>query len=436
MVSNTTLLAIWQQSEYDWRQFSAWYSLHQYDDLVIEPERWTIKLRLLQLLIGALPFLPRLVRFSVALALIAPFEQVVRWVVASVAAGKLWWLRRRGLIVVAIAGSYAKTSTKHILEHTLAADRNVLITPHSINTLMGVSGVIIRSLHAQHQVFIVEFGEYHPQDIPRLTSWIRPDYGILTPIGRQHLEIIGGFDELIKTFSSFVTFFHNAKNILIAEENREHFSQQKYSSYGKTTASTYRTSSAQVTRRGTQYAVYVPEKFEAFIPLFGEHQAINTLPALWLAQQLGVENERVVERLSTLPFIPRRHEPTFAANGMLILDNSYNTNPDSVQSSLQLIEELKPQRALIVTMGFTELGDEAKAIHRSYGKQLAKTMDVVGLIETRHTPEIIDGFVGAGGKREQIVIGKTMDEAIQLLSAWMGPDAILLLEGGYRELYT
>lgn len=435
-MNTTTLLAILQQSEYDFHILKRWEKAHRHEDIRLEPEKWTAKLRVVRAACRALPMVPMLTRIQLGLWLLAPFEYVVRQLIYSQAQQKLASFRKNGLKVVAVAGSYGKTSTKNILVHTLSEQKKVLATPLSINTMLGISQIVKKDLLASHDVFIVELGEYHPEDIPQLTKFLQPDFGILTPIGRQHLEIIGGMENIIQSLKTFVDFF--PKDRLIIHELNQAVFNMDASWYGKEKQSTLQVRNAKVTRAGTEFEVFVEntdQPYSAFIPLFGEHQAINTLTAIWMGEKLGIEPKHIIKRLRTLPYITRRHEPTFAEHNVLILDNSYNTNPDSVQESLKLVNALEPSKRFIVTVGFTELGDESEKIHREFGKQLANQIDYVGLIKAPWSDTIVDGFVSAGGNKDHIFIGQSQEEAFAKIQKFVVPNSVVLFEGGYREVY-
>jgi UDP-N-acetylmuramoyl-tripeptide--D-alanyl-D-alanine ligase len=383
--------------------------------------------------------LPPLTAIRIALLMLSPFEHSVRRYIYAQAKAKLTTHQNAGLKVIAVAGSYAKTSTKHILAHALSQQDSVLITPKSVNTLLGISEVIRHSLSKQHKIFIVELGEYHPQDIPALVRFVEPDLGILTPIGRQHLEIIGGIENIVKSLTHFVQFFTDPKKVLLHEINRQYFTDFQGVFYGVSESSQLRVDQTKVTRAGTEYTIIDSlnnQSHSAFIPLFGEHQAVNTLSAVWAAQQLDIDQTAMLKKLSTLPYIHRRHEPTFADNNVLILDNSYNTNPDSVQESLKLVNQLSPSKRFIVTLGFTELGDESDKIHFEYGKTLANQMDYVGLIKAPWSDKIVDGFTSAGGLKDHILIGHSQEDAFAQIQPFVVPNSVILFEGGYREVYV
>lgn len=435
----TTLLAILQQSEYDSGILRRWVKAHKDEKSELQPEKWTAKLKLIRLICQALFFLPSLTGIDIALFLLFPIEQIIRQQRYAKAKAKLTQLRQNGLKVIAIAGSYAKTSSKNILTHALADKNEVLATPHSINTLLGIADVIQQELTTEHKIFIVELGEYHPEDIPALTQFIQPDLGILTPIGRQHLEIIGGMKQLIASLTHFVEYFTQSQNLLVHEINKQYFPDFAGSFYGVDTQSQFQVVQTQISRAGTEFSIIEPatnQTLHCFIPLFGEHQAVNTLTAIWAGKQLGIETKAIVKRLRTLPYITRRHEPRFAENNVLILDNSYNTNPDSVIESLKLVNQLEPTKRFIVTVGFTELGEESKKIHHEYGQQLANQIDYVGLIKAPWSDNIVDGFVEGGGQKDHIFIADSQEAAFAQIQQFVVPGSVILFEGGYREVYV
>jgi UDP-N-acetylmuramoyl-tripeptide--D-alanyl-D-alanine ligase len=439
-MKQNTLLAILQQSEYDLNDFKRWYKDHKHEDLAIKPDKWTAKLKLITLVVGFLPFLPELQRFILATQVVQPIDQSIRLAYYLAASTKLFLLRKKGLQVVAIAGSYGKTSTKNIAAHALSNQQKVLFTPKSINTLLGIAQVILDDLKAEHNVFIVEFGEYNDEDVRNLTNFTKPDLAILTPIGRQHLERFGSIEKITETFLPLITFFESQPEKLLVDEKNKNLvdaaleNEMHYTTYGILSSSKLRLENASISRQGTEFDTTY--KKAVFIPLYGEHQATNALASIWLAEKLNLNINNAIAQLATLPYVERRHEPHFAKNNVLILDNSYNTNPDSATFSLRLINELEASRRLIITPGFVELGKASQKIHLTFGEQLAASVDYVGLIEAPWTEAIIEGFTKAGGKRDHMVIGKDLDGALAKLSGMIIPSSIVLFEGGFREVYT
>lgn len=438
-MQKTTLLAILQQCEYEVPRWQKWFAQHHDDERAVAPPHWTAKLKLIHFLSSCFFFLPSITGIRLALALISPGEWLIRQTYLIRAGWKLWWLKWQGLTVVAIAGSYAKTSTKHILHHTLSGEISTLVTPKSINTPLGIAQVILRDLTPSHRLFVVELGEYYPGDIRRLAHFVKPHFGIITPVGRQHLERMGTVETIAKTIGELIVHFGKRTNrVLVADQNQAFFADQPLTYYGTQPFAPYRIINAQVSRAGTEFEIldHVSNRTaKAFSPLFGEHQAVNTLPSIWVASQLKLNLDQVVKRISTLPYIERRHQPTFATHNVLVLDNSYNTNPESALESLKLLNQLQPSQRFVVTLGFTELGAASDEIHFAFGQALAQQTDYVGLIEAPWTPKIQAGFKAAGGNLDKIVVGQTQDEAWHQLQSFVTPNSIVLFEGGFQEMY-
>lgn len=442
-MDKTTLLAILQQSEYDLPRWRRWIADHTGQSETISPQTWTAKLKAIYTLSAVFFFVSDVTAISWATTLLHPAESLIRKYHYWKAKRILHRQKSRGLIVVAIAGSYAKTSTKHILNHVLSGRHQVLVTPKSINTILGIAQVIERELQPEHALFIVELGEYRPGEIAQLCDFIEPDYGILTPIGRQHLELLGSVEKVATELSSLLEYFkYDAHKTLVAEHNRPWFLNHSLTYYGAGAKDEYWLESSKISRSGTEFSVKLPSlvnqpsQLTLFSPLFGQHQAINTLPAFWLGDRLGVERSEIKKRIATLPYIHRRHEPMFAEPNVLVLDNSYNTNADSITESLQLINQLQPTNRIIITLGFTETGAAAHQLHTELGEALAHTVDYVGLIKAPWTQAIIDGFVHGGGDRNRVYVGDTQDQVFRLLQDAVIPGSVVLFEGGYQEVYV
>lgn len=131
------------------------------------------------------------------------------------------------LTVIGVTGSYGKTSTKYILQKLLSAKYNVLMTPESYNTPMGVIRTVRTYLNATHEIFIVEMGAKNPGDIKEICDLVNPDYGIISSIGPQHLETFKTMDAICRTKFELAQaakkkVFLNMNNEYIAREAGKH----------------------------------------------------------------------------------------------------------------------------------------------------------------------------------------------------------------------
>lgn len=439
-----TYLAILQQAEYELPDFTVWFEKHRNENADITPDKWTAKLKLIAVTDCLLFWLPTIPRIKLIVATFTWFEQAVRSFLYARAHRKLMHLKKKGLKVVAIAGSFGKTSTKNIANHLLSDEYSVLATPKSINTLLGISSVIWQDLHSKHDVFIVEFGEFFKGDIAQMTALVDPDYVVITPIGHQHLSRFGSVEAIAENIAGAIEYYKKSKleklPVCIHHTNYQYYENTWFASkvvwYGEKSPD-LTVKNATVSRRGTEYTVtgkVLSSEIEVFSPLFGEHQAVNTLPGAWLLQELTGNINTLKQRIATLPYITRRHEPHFAQNDVLVLDNSYNTNPDSFPVSLALLNQLQPSKRIVITLGYVELGEENEKHHTKLGQLLAKNADYVGLISSDNSGIISEAFKKAGGDPTHLITAETPEAAMTALQKRIEPGSIVLFEGGYREL--
>lgn len=435
--SRTTLLAILQQSEYDFGYFDRWYQSHQEVTEQIEPKTWTAKLKLIRTLSQFLGFLPLRTALRLATLATQPGEWLIRQITYTRARLKLQQAKRHGLKVIAFSGSYGKTSTKTIATHVLNHAAPTLTTSRSINTPLGIAQIILRDLKPTHQFFLVELGEYYPGDITELCHFIKPQYGVVCPVGRQHLERMGNLETIAKTVLELAQYLKGKQAVLIHESLQQFLDPNpEWLFYGETHASQWRITDGSVTRAGTEGTVISPTQTKrVFMPLFGVHQLINALPSLWLSQKLGLEVETSLKTLSTTPFVPHRHEPTFAENNILILDNGYNSNPDSAKASLELLKTLPGSHKLVVTPGFVELGETSATHHVNFGQQLAGVADYLVILDSPETTSLKQGWLAGGGAPNHVFQAKSQDAAVAILQPYLIADSILLFENNIPEVY-
>ncbi len=429
----STLLAVLQQAEYEWPRFQDWLT-HQKEVTLIEPKKWTAKLKALRTLVkitspvfgtvSSLGFWNALVKFPQNLL----FSLVVR-----IARVKLRILQLLGLQVVAIAGSYGKTSTKFIMSHAVSALVPTLMTPDNINTPFGIARVILKDLKISHRLFIAELGEYYPGDIADLTKFLNPSFKILTPIGFAHLErfrtvdrLEKGLLELLLSGKKVLSFVHSDNETLL----RKHKVPSYSAFYGE-----QHISDTSVTRAGTEFSVSLPELNQIFIPLLGRHNAVNVLPTLMLADQLGISAKTVIGKLRTLPHIPHRLEPTLLEHNIFLLDNGYNSNPGSAKQSLAVLNEIEGSQKIVITPGFVEMGDSQDAENFAFGEQLANSCDLVGIVTGANEATLLAGLTKAKFKKDNIIQGSSELEVMNALQPHIKANATILFENSITDVY-
>jgi len=335
------------------------------------------------------------------------------------------------LTVIGITGSYGKTSTKNFLHALLSARYNVLMTPESFNTTMGVVRTVRERLKPSHQVFIAEMGAKNPGDIREICDLVHPRYGMITSIGEQHLETFRTVENIIKTKFELADSlpadgiaFLNADNEYI----RSHPVTGRAVTYGAQTASgaDYTACDIEVDRQGSRFTVVAPGgERETFVTkLLGAHNIQNLVGCIAVAHTLGIPLTELVYPVRMLQ--PVQHRLQLLPNGFI--DDAYNANPAGFRSALDTLSGFDAQRVL-VTPGMVELGERQDALNRELGAYAADRCDYAVLVGEKQAPPLKQGLLEGGFPADRIFVAATLQEGLLHLQTLPAAEKrIVLLE--------
>lgn len=444
-----TQLAILQQAEYDWSIYSQWLKIERSEKLTkqlqsLQPEKRTFKLRFIGLLARVIkPVLGSKTALWLGLQSWKLFEKSALFYYRSRAKHKLAKLQKRGLKVVVIAGSYGKTSTKKIAQHLLSHRFFTLATPASYNTPLAIARTVLKSLNNDHQVLILELGEYQIGDLDDFLNWIKPDLGILTPIGMTHSSRWRSTQQATQIFAPLLTHRHAPPVLIVADQNKNLIQTQTKNSskiiyYGLDENSDYHLLNLDSNFDSTQGLLETKDQQIALTSrLFGFSNLINSLAGSALSQELGLKPNFAALRY--LPNIERRLEVKRYQN-TIIVDNSYNSSPGSWQEAYQLIKHLKLEKLAIVTTGFVELHPEINQVeHSKLADNLIEIASVVGVIQSSTNQDLITQLKKqqTDNKKSQfeLIVGLSQTEVLKKLSGSEKQINVIWLEGGVREIY-
>jgi UDP-N-acetylmuramoyl-tripeptide--D-alanyl-D-alanine ligase len=378
------------------------------------------------ILFMATQFFLQLASLNLILAniLIWPIEKLINLRYLTKAARKIERLNPK---VIGITGSYGKTSTKHILAHILSKRYKVLATPESYNTLMGICKVINNSLLSEHELFIVEMGAYKRGDIKELCDLVKPEIGILTGIGIQHLERFGSVENIKRAKFELIESLPR-DGIAILNNACEYC--QAFQPKVKTIRYGGDEKEIKVSREGLSFSV---NGITFQTSLLGRHNIQNILSAVACASELGMGMEEIQKAVFSLPQIPHRLQ-LIKRPSSIIIDDAYNSNPSGAKEALSILSQFSGRKVL-VTPGMIELGEREVEENRIFGEEAAKTCNVIILVGKKRTKAISDGLLKAGFSKDNLFVVKNLDEARDKLSQIRG-EAILFendLPDNYNE---
>ena len=321
------------------------------------------------------------------------------------------------LTVVGVTGSYGKTSVKNYLNALLSAKYNVLMTPGSYNTTMGVVRTIREMLRPSHEIFIAEMGAKQKNDIKEICDLVHPTYGIVTSIGEQHLETFGSIDNIIATKFELADAIP-AEGAAILNYDNEYIRTRAVAvptvTYGGADSGAgYRYSDMAVDTHGCQFTLTAPdgESCRYTTHLLGAHNIQNLAGCMALAHTLGISLKEMVYPVRLIKTV--EHRLQLLPNGYI--DDAYNSNPAGFRSALDTLAAFTAQRVL-VTPGMVELGDRQDALNRELGEYAATRCDYAVLVGIKQAPPLKEGLLAGGFPEERIFVAATLQEGLNFVN--------------------
>jgi len=284
------------------------------------------------------------------------------------------WRDKLNAKVIGITGSAGKTTTKEILAAILSVKYNVNRTAGNNNNHIGVPLTLLAT-KAKHQIAVVEHGTNHFGEIKYTAKISRPDLAVITNIGHSHLEFLKDRNGVLKEKSELLKI--TVKNGGIAFINNDDDLLKKFGkslkrkiTFGFDNKSAYQAKILDIDKLGrpTVTVKYSKNLFKVKLPLAGEQNAKNFLAAFAIAKELKLTDKQILKGLKKIKSVGKRLEIKKYDETILIND-SYNANPDSMKASLNLLSKMKPSFKKIAILGdMYELGNQSKKLHSEVGQ--------------------------------------------------------------------
>lgn len=348
--------------------------------------------------------------------------------------------QNKKLVIIGITGSYGKTSSKYILSRILSARYNVLMTPESYNTLMGVVRTIREHLKATHEVFVVEMGAYKRGEIAEICKLVHPRYGLLTTIGHQHLDTFKSIDNIILAKYELVEAVKGGAAFLNFENEfiRERKGSGKYFSYGLNNSSlSYWAENVKIGSQGSSFTfcTYDNVKIELKTQLLGNHNVLNIVSACAVAMELGVKAEDICYAVRQIPPVPHRLELKGSPSGVSIIDDAFNSNPVGANEALNVLGGFDSPMRILITPGMIELSEREYEYNFKFGEKAAASCDFIILVGAKRSKPILDGIKNRDYPAEKIYVAKNLNEALEKMKTIAIPGSVVLFENDLPDNY-
>lgn len=332
-----------------------------------------------------------------------------------------WHRRVLGTKMIGITGTNGKTTTKELIAAVLKEKYNVLYTQGNLNNHIGVPLTLLK-LTPEHEMAVVEMGANHPGEIKTLVNIACPDYGIITNVGKAHLEGFGSFEGVIRTKGELYDYLRaNGGKIFIQNENPYLNSIVE---------------GLECIRYGAEDGLYVSGKVLSCSPfltfswksegkahevqthLIGSYNIDNALAAVAIGRYFGVADDDICHALSSYEPRNNRSQLVEAGGNSYVID-AYNANPTSMAAALENFRMIDAGHKMVILGDMKELGEASLEEHQ----------------------KVVDMLAGCGFDRVILVgqeFGKTAnafehfnnaDEVYSVLSSAMSKGYMILIKG-------
>ncbi len=354
-------------------------------------------------------------------------------------------LKEHDPFIIAVTGSFGKTSIKHILGHILDNHAPTLITPGSVNTEMGITRIIRERLTAKHKYFIVEMGAYGIGSIARLCRLTPPKLSMVSAVGKAHLERFKDLEGTAKAkFEIAEAAIENNGHVIINTSVLEReYAKDFTNKHGKYFIYCGKDGSIQAlnikqTPEGLNFDLQVNNQtHQVQAPIFGYHHVDNMLLAIATALHVGMPIEDIILSLKTVPQIKHRLEVK-RLESYTIIDDAFNSNPAGFMAALDVLDTITPPdgRRILVTPGMVELGDDHDKEHLRLGKKAAQTADIIIAVKSERIQSFIKGInEESGNDKNKVLKMASFKHAEQWIIQNATKEDVILLENDLPDLY-
>lgn len=273
--------------------------------------------------------------------------------------------------VIAITGSYGKTSVKNMVATLL---EGAIATPSSYNTEQGIATFINNTDIHQYRYIVLEFGARKKGDIARLCQLYHPTVGVITGIAQCHLSTMKSIDNIIATKQELAMYL-GEQDILVVNGNDS--TVACWGNIGKAhnivSTEVVKLASSHLTLHGSTLQLDIYSKHEVFFPLVGYAHIDNLLLAIAVCIALQQSIDITLDNIVKVSPIPHRMQ---LIEGVVpIIDDSYNCNLYGIQKCCDTMTQLDIATKIVIAQGIVECGDSCQLLNRQVGELLAKTFD-------------------------------------------------------------
>lgn len=337
--------------------------------------------------------------------------------------------------IIAVTGTSGKTTTKEMIFHLLSGDLSVAHT-NSTNNSRTAHLMHLLSIGEETEAAVFETAVGAPGDLTNAATYLQPNIGIITNIGEHHLNYcksiegyIAAKGELCKALEPDGILIVNADDTNTRRLDLMQFKGTMFT-FGIQNPSDFRAEDIVYSRNGMYMTVVNYEKrYRMYVPGLGEHQVYNALAAIAAATLVGMDMNRITERLRSFEPMNKQVQVVQGINESIMIDDTWSITTTSLGAALKVLEAIGTGKKKIAVIGtITDLGSWGYIIHEQAGKMLANSgIDV--LITIGEHARIMADVVKQSKTVDEVHACMNHHRAFELLKERMNKDSITLIKG-------
>ena len=320
--------------------------------------------------------------------------------------------------IIGITGTNGKTTTKELIYSTLATKYKTIATKGNLNNHIGVP-ITLLSIPLDAEIAIIEMGANHPNEIEFLCNIAEPEYGIITNIGKAHLEGFGDFEGVIKTKNELYTYIKvNGKIVFVNHDNN--LLMNLSSDINRIEYETISNKKTYISSN-QPYLTINNNRTEYQTQITGAYNFDNIMAAVAIATFFKIEDCAIFDTISKYVPENNRSQIKETKNNTIILD-AYNANPSSMMAALENFEQINHPDKLAILGDMFELGEESLLEHKNI-------LDIISTHNSYTTIIVGNYYSSAYEPHEKIIDFKTMEALTSYLSENKIANKMILLKG-------
>ncbi len=312
--------------------------------------------------------------------------------------------------IIAVAGSYGKTSMKELLKTVLGSKKVVAATSANHNVAIE-HAKLAGTLSGKEDILIIEYGEGAPGDVAAFAQNTHPDMAVITGLAPAHLNKYPSLEAAARDIMSLSGYLHD-KGVFVNGDSEalKPYIKPAYTLYGHSGVGEWKVSQVRVSIQGISFKLSDGEKeLNLSSKLLGRHQIGPLSLSAILGVKFGLKASDIESAIANTEPYEHRMQP-YELDGAWIIDDTYNGNIDGIRAGTELLGELPAKRKIYVTPGLVDQGKETKAVHLQAGKLIAAAKpDIVVLMQNSVSGIISQGLRDAGFKGELKLIDDPLD---------------------------